>query len=150
MSLKRKANTNPTTDAKKPKVNGSITSFFGPPKTVSSTTKGNDTSTESKEAAPDAFKFNKEKWVASLTEEQKDLLKLEIDTLHESWLAVLKDEIVSKEFLDLKRFLKQEWEGDVKIFPPKEDVYAWYFLLNFILSSLLYTIGSHRTWSASS
>lgn len=145
MSLKRKANTSPTTDAKKLKVNGSITSFLGPPKTVSSTTKGNDTSAESKEAAPDTFKFSKEKWVASLTEEQKDLLKLEIDTLHESWLAVLKDEIVSKEFLDLKRFLKQEWEGNVKIFPPKEDVYSWYFLLNFILSSLLYTTGSHRT-----
>lgn len=121
MSLKRKATTNPTNDAKKPKANGSITSFFGPPKTVSSTNKGDSTA-----PAAAAFKFNKEKWVATLTEEQKDLLKLEIETLHESWLAVLKDEIVGKEFLELKKFLKKELEGKDKIFPPMEDVYSWY------------------------
>ncbi|TGO36573.1 hypothetical protein BHYA_0121g00340 [Botrytis hyacinthi] len=126
MSLKRKATTNPTNDAKKPKANGSITSFFGPPKTVSSTTKGSGNSADSTAPAPAAFKFNKEKWIATLTEEQKDLLKLEIETLHESWLAVLKDEIVGKEFLELKKFLKKELEGKDKIFPPMEDVYSWY------------------------
>ncbi|QSZ37432.1 hypothetical protein DSL72_008528 [Monilinia vaccinii-corymbosi] len=125
MSLKRKATTNPTNNAKKSKANGSITSFFGPPKAVSSTTEATGASKEPTEPAPAAFKFNKEKWVATLTDEQRDLLKLEIDTLHESWLAVLKDEIVGKEFLELKKFLKKELEGKEKIFPPMEDVYSW-------------------------
>jgi uracil-DNA glycosylase len=112
MSLKRKAAEIATAEAKKPKANGSITAFFGAPKP----------SGASASAAP---KFNKDAWVKTLTPEQKELLKLEIDTLHESWLAHLKDEVVSKEFLDLKRFLKKEWESGVKIFPPKEDIYSW-------------------------
>lgn len=53
-------------------------------------------------------------------------MKLEIDTLHESWLAQLKDDIVTKDFLDLKKFLKQEISSGKKIFPPMEDVYSWY------------------------
>lgn len=72
-----------------------------------------------------AAKFNKDAWVEKLTDEQKELLKLEIDTLHESWLSVLKDEVVTKEFLDLKRFLKRELDSGKKIFPPMEDVYSW-------------------------
>lgn len=63
--------------------------------------------------------------MASLTDEQRDLLKLEIDTLDESWLAQLKTEIVSKEFLDLKRFLNREAAAGKKIFPPREDIYSW-------------------------
>ncbi|KAK5992757.1 Uracil-DNA glycosylase [Cladobotryum mycophilum] len=72
-----------------------------------------------------ASKFDKEKWVAGLTAEEKKLLKLEIDTLHDSWLALLKDDIVSKEFLDLKKFLDRETASGKKWFPPKEDVYSW-------------------------
>ena len=53
------------------------------------------------------------------------MLALEIHSMHESWLAVLKDEIVSKEFLELKRFLKREREAGKTIFPPAEDVYSW-------------------------
>lgn len=71
-------------------------------------------------------KFDKEKWVASLNDEQKKLLKLEIDTLDPSWLAVLKDDIVTPGFLDLKRFLNREIESKQKIYPPMEDVYSWY------------------------
>lgn len=67
--------------------------------------------------------------MAKLTDEQKELLKLEIDTLHESWLAALKDEVVSKEFLELKRFLKKEIESGKKVFPPMEDVYSWYVVI---------------------
>ncbi|KAJ6140431.1 hypothetical protein N7470_010436 [Penicillium chermesinum] len=65
--------------------------------------------------------FNKAKWVASLTPEQRDLLQLEIDTLDESWLAHLKDDVVSTDFLNLKRFLKKEKDSKAKIFPPEED-----------------------------
>lgn len=107
-TLKRKAATGPAPDAKKAK-NGTLTSFF----------------TKSASAAAPAPRFNKEKWVAGLSEEQRQLLKLEIDTMDESWLAVLKDEIVTKEFLELKRFLEREEKSGRKIFPPKEDIYSW-------------------------
>jgi hypothetical protein len=61
-----------------------------------------------------------------LTAEQKELLKLEIDTLHESWLKELKDEVTSAGFLELKRFLKRERESGKKILPKEEDVYSWF------------------------
>lgn len=102
--------------SKKPKADASITSFFGAPKVVP---KAKDT----------ADSFKKDEWVAGLSDEQRDLLKLEIETLHESWLPYLKDEITSSGFLDLKRFLKSEEEKGTKVFPPKEDVYSWCVLL---------------------
>lgn len=120
MSLKRKAAEAATSAAKKPKANGSITAFFGPPKVVSSTASNSTTA-----AKPAASKFDKDAWLKKLTDEQKELLKLEIDTLHESWLAHLKDEITSPEFLNLKRFIKKEQDEGKKIFPPMEDVYSW-------------------------
>ena len=55
------------------------------------------------------------------------MLKLEIDTLDPSWLAALKDEIVTPGFLELKRFLQKEIDSKQKIYPPLEDVYSWYF-----------------------
>ncbi|KAI9876504.1 MAG: uracil DNA glycosylase [Pleopsidium flavum] len=119
-NLKRKAIDLASAEAKKPKANGSITSFFGAPKPVS------NTSSTSPAVPPPVVKFDKGKWLEKLTDEQKELLKLEIETLHESWLAHLKDEVVTKEFLDLKRFLKKEKEDGKTIFPPMEDVYSWY------------------------
>ncbi|KAF4632954.1 hypothetical protein G7Y89_g5158 [Cudoniella acicularis] len=130
MSLKRKASELPSSsDPKKPKGNGSITSFFGPPKTVSSSTKvtASGSKTEVFTSSPfSTVKFDKEAWVKKLTPEQKDLLVLEIESLHESWLKELKDEIMTKEFLELKRFLKREHEAGKKIFPPAIDVYSWF------------------------
>jgi uracil-DNA glycosylase len=114
MSLKRKAEEGALSDAKKTKSNGNIRSFFAPPALKSETMGSQD------------VKFDKQKWAEKLTDEQRDLLKLEIDTLHESWLAHLKDEITSKEFLDLKRFLKKELESGKKIFPPMQDIYSWF------------------------
>lgn len=125
MSLKRKAADIAVNGAKKPKANGSITSFFGPPKTVSTSAKPTEGSDEAAEPVA-VSKFDKAKWVEKLTAEQKDLLKLEIDTLHESWLAQLKDELVTKEFLELKRFLKKEIDAKKTIFPPMNDVYSWF------------------------
>ena len=104
MSLKRKAADQDAANTKKPKANSNITSFFGAPKTP---------------------EFDKTKWVNGLTDEQKQLLKLEIGTLHESWLSYLKDEITSPGFMALKRFLKKEEESKQKIFPPADDVYSW-------------------------
>jgi len=138
MSLKRKASELPLSDSKKPKSDGSITSFFGQPKTVSSSTKAAGTGTETTLDSPAAVKFDKEAWVKKLTDEQRELLKLEIETLDESWLKELKDEVTSKEFLELKKFLKREQEGGKKIFPPMKDVYSWFvpFLCPPFLSSL--------------
>ncbi len=128
MSLKRKAApTTSTADAKKPKKNADLTSFFGPPKvTAAGGDKLHPTATAVSE--PPVVKFDKDKWVAGLSDEQKKLLKLEIDTLDPSWLAVLKEELVTPGFLDLKRFLQKEIDSKQQIFPPLEDVYSWYFL----------------------
>ena len=111
MSLKRKAAdaAAPVVDTKKTKGNGSITSFFGAPKTT----------------AAKAVTFDKAKWTEALTAEQKDLLRLEIDTLDESWLAHLKDDITTSEFLNLKRFLKKEKDSGKRVFPPEQDIYSW-------------------------
>ena len=120
-AVKRNADhlSTPTSDAKKPK-GGSITSFFGVPKPKAPSTQG----TES-QSLPHSSTFNKDKWVASLTAEQKELLQLEIDTLDESWLAHLKDDVTTPGFLNLKRFLKKEKESKVQVFPPDEDIYSW-------------------------
>ncbi|OJD17807.1 uracil-DNA glycosylase [Emergomyces pasteurianus Ep9510] len=109
------------TDSKKSRPNGSITSFFGAPKVKNSSTPGAKLSF----GPSPTINFNKEKWIAGLTAEQKELLKLEIDTLDESWLAHLKEEVLTPEFLNLKRFLKREIAGGAKIFPPLEEVYSW-------------------------
>ncbi|KAL8672419.1 MAG: hypothetical protein Q9168_003126 [Polycauliona sp. 1 TL-2023] len=120
--------------AKKPKANASITSFFKQPapeaksgggtttQTSPSSSLANPSPSDPPIAAP---KFDKDKWLEKLNEEQKELLQLEIETLHESWLSQLKDEILTKEFLDLKRFLKKEKESGKTIYPPMEDVYSW-------------------------
>lgn len=131
-SLKRKASNLPaSSDAKKAKQNSSITSFFSAPKAAGGTTNGSSKAGGSglPAADPPAPKFDKQKWVAGLTDEQRKLLQLEIDTMDESWLAHLKDEITTKEFLELKRFLERETAAGKKWFPPKEDVYSWYVYL---------------------
>ncbi|KAK5214332.1 uracil DNA glycosylase [Exophiala xenobiotica] len=138
MSLKRKdpptSSRSTTNDAKKPKKNADLTSFFGPPKARpvanngASSTNGAAGAAGAGAGADDPLpqvKFDKDKWAASLTEEQRNLLKLEIDTLDPSWLAQLKDEVTSREFLDLKRFLQKEIDSKQKIYPPLEDVYSW-------------------------
>lgn len=156
-SLKRKA-TDLASAAKKPKADKSITSFFSAPPSSSSSAaphkKKNPLSESdalialaeeeddsaaaapSKSQAPLASsatlaalpKFDKDKWVAKLTPEQKELLSLEIETLDESWLAQLKDEVLTKEFLDLKRFLKAEKDAGQKVFPPEKEIYSWFVL----------------------
>lgn len=68
-------------------------------------------------------KFNKQEWVAGLTTVQTGLLELEINTLHESWLGALRDEILKPSFLSLKGFLNNETGS---VFPPPEDIYSWY------------------------
>lgn len=135
MSLKRKAGDIAADAAKKPKQNASITSFFGAPKPNPNVSKPASDPTA---PATQPIKFDKDAWVAKLSDEHKELLKLEIDTLHESWLGALKDEVTSESFLNLKRFLKKEGESGTKIFPPLEDVYSWYLsLLSIVFPAIL-------------
>ncbi|RCI13123.1 hypothetical protein L249_1289, partial [Ophiocordyceps polyrhachis-furcata BCC 54312] len=101
-------------EAKKLKVNGNIASFFEAPKPKPGT-----------ESSTTAVKFDKQAWIAGLSTEHRELLELEIETLDDSWLAHLKDEVTTKEFLELKRFLERETAAGKKWFPPKEDVYSW-------------------------
>jgi uracil-DNA glycosylase len=93
--------------------------------TATATTASVFTAASTSTSAAPAPKFDKAKWVEKLTPEQKDLLALEIQSLDESWLAQLKDDVVSKDFLDLKRFLKKEHEAGKRVFPPASDVYSW-------------------------
>ena len=53
-------------------------------------------------------------------------MKLEIDTLDPSWLAHLREDIVHKDFLELKRFLQREIDSGNKVFPPLPEVYSWF------------------------
>ncbi|KAI9788332.1 MAG: uracil DNA glycosylase [Piccolia ochrophora] len=122
---KRKATDLAASEAKKPKANASITSFFSAPKSTATTTGSGASVTGALETPRPVVKFDKDAWAAKLTEEQRELLQLEIDTLHESWMAHLKDELVSKEFLELKRFIKREKDAGKVIYPPLEDVYSW-------------------------
>ena len=145
MSLKRKATDVAVDAAKKAKQDSSITSFFGQPKAKASTAATNGSEPASSQTEPASSQvqpettapatFDKEAWAAKLTPEQKELLKLEIDTLHESWFAALKDELLSKDFLELKRFLKKEAETGKTIFPPSKDVYSWYDVLTLIIKN---------------
>ena len=125
-AIKRKATDLAAADAKKPKANSSITSFFGQPKPVNPGESKNPSNLD----IPSKKPFDKEAWIAKLSDEQKELLKLEIETMHESWLPYLKDELVTTSFLDLKRFLKREKEAGKTIFPPLEDVYSWFVTSN--------------------
>ncbi|KAI1906132.1 uracil DNA glycosylase [Ophidiomyces ophidiicola] len=116
-SLKRSAShLAVSTNAKKPKPNRTLTSFFGVPK-------GGEDDCRNPISSPS--KFDKKKWIASLTPEQKELLQLEIDTLDESWLAHLKDELITKDFLKLKAFIQKDIASGIQVFPPLADIYSW-------------------------
>lgn len=113
--IKRKAAETSTSAPKKARA---ITSFFTPsgePSVASS----------SSSPLPKSSKFDKSKWISNLSNEQRSLLSLEIDTMDDSWLGALKEELVTPDFLSLKRFLQGEKEKGEKIYPPEADIYSW-------------------------
>ncbi|GMF58987.1 unnamed protein product [[Candida] boidinii] len=84
--------------------------------------------------------FDKAKWVNSLTPEQKHLLELEINTMDESWLALLHKELTKTYFLNLKKFLETQWNTNgLTIFPPKQDIYSWTRLTPVDKNSTIFT-----------
>ncbi len=75
--------------------------------------------------------FNKQEWINNLSPENKTLLKLEIETIDDSWFQVLSKEFTKPYFLNLKKFLKTEFKGKTPIFPPSNDIYSWTRLTPF-------------------
>lgn len=80
---------------------------------------------ESTEKPINEVKFDKEKFIESLTIEEKYLLQLEIDTMEDSWFELLHKEFTKPYFLELKKFLIKEWASNKNIFPPKDEIYSW-------------------------
>ncbi|KAL5504039.1 UNG1 [Sanghuangporus vaninii] len=74
--------------------------------------------------------FSMQAFKDSLTEEQKELLNLELETMGKSWLKVLKDEFKKPYFISLKKFLWSEGvkgpaDANKNIFPAPSNIYAW-------------------------
>ncbi|TDL25619.1 uracil-DNA glycosylase [Rickenella mellea] len=68
----------------------------------------------------------------SLSEEHRNLLRLECETMGKSWLKILKDEIKKPYFIGLKTFLWNEGvrspddeSNSSKIYPSPKNIYAW-------------------------
>ena len=106
-----------TGSAKKAKT-AAITSFFKKDAVIHSSTPRNA------KAADQTTPFDRDSWLSGLDDRQRDLLRLEIDTLHPSWLGVLHAELTKPYFLSLKEFLAKERRSKT-VFPPEEDVYSW-------------------------
>jgi len=104
-SLKRKGVTiADSAELKRPKKDGTLTSFFGAPKPAVS--KKQRRSTHG--SVPGLRSSNSTRTHGCHPEARtKRMLKLEIDTLDSSWLAQLKEELISTSFLNLKRFCKR-------------------------------------------
>ncbi|KAG0271803.1 hypothetical protein BGZ95_000331 [Linnemannia exigua] len=60
-----------------------------------------------------------------LSDEKRELLRLEQDTIDATWLRALQSEFTKPYFIELKKFLKQEEANKQQIFPPKDDIYSW-------------------------
>ncbi|RCK57938.1 Uracil-DNA glycosylase [Candida viswanathii] len=117
-------------DIKKDVTNGEATRVQEPVKeekpqeepVVESETKS-DGNSENYDEFCKKYNFNKSKWVESLTPEQKDLLSLEIENIHITWLVFLHKELTKPYFLKLKKFLKSQLGKT--IYPPAHQIYSW-------------------------
>ncbi|EMD34152.1 hypothetical protein CERSUDRAFT_86888 [Gelatoporia subvermispora B] len=76
--------------------------------------------------------FSQSEFVDSLTDEEKELLALELETMGKSWLKILKDEIRKPYFLQLKRFLLEQGVRGaadsakvLKVYPAPKNIYSW-------------------------
>lgn len=71
------------------------------------------------------YDFDKLSWIRGLNQEERDLLRTEINYLHISWLVFLHKELTKPYFLNLKRFLKQQGDLRKTVFPPENQIYSW-------------------------
>lgn len=114
MATKRKA---PATTEDTPKKARAITSFF--------VAKGAKDGGGGVSADGLVSNFDVDAWAKTLTDEQRRLLKLELETMHVSWLGALKEVLVTEQFLGLKKFLEEEKEAGKTIYPVEQDIYSW-------------------------
>lgn len=114
MATKRKASATAEGNLKKARA---ITSFF--------VAKDGASSGPGKSADGPVSNFDKDAWAKTLTDEQRGLLKLELETMHVSWLGALKEVLVTEKFLGLKRFLGEEKKAGKIIYPVEQDIYSW-------------------------
>ncbi|KAI9318627.1 uracil-DNA glycosylase-like protein [Dichotomocladium elegans] len=116
MSLKRALTDGSTNVSKKPAPTrqASLLSMFKPK--VAPTNKGDDTT-----VAP----LKSKDLLADLSEEHKELLELEMTTMHPEWIKALKPEFTKAYFIQLKKFLRAETAANKKIFPPAPEIYSW-------------------------
>lgn len=103
--------------------NGMENANFEPLITLNTVSKGVVTGNTTK--TKENLTFDTEKWALSLSPDTRELLELEIGTLHESWLAVLHNELTKPYFLQLKRFLQGQKKASKTVFPPEKDIYSW-------------------------
>lgn len=75
--------------------------------------------------APPVTNFDKDVWAQTLSEGQRRLLQLELETMHVSWLAELKDVLITPQFLSLKEFLEKEKKEKRIVYPAEADIYSW-------------------------
>ncbi len=66
-----------------------------------------------------------------LTEQEKELLELELTHLPPSWLPYVWMELRKPYLKSLKQFLQSEYDRGVKIFPPSQSIYMWAHLCPF-------------------
>ncbi|KAI0032528.1 uracil-DNA glycosylase-like protein [Vararia minispora EC-137] len=118
-------------EAKKLRVNGSTDSL--------SNSSSSSPATNLKPAAAgfglqplNSIPYSPSAFTASLTDDQKRLLRLEIETMGKSWLKLLKDEIKKPYFIALKEFLWKEGvrgpddsDKALKVYPAPKNIYAW-------------------------
>lgn len=74
---------------------------------------------------------NESDFVNKLTNTQKDMLQLEIDTMDPSWFNHVSEELTKPYFLAIKAFLRSEATKKATIFPPEKDIYSWSRLTPF-------------------
>jgi uracil-DNA glycosylase len=67
----------------------------------------------------------------TFTEEDAELLVLELSQLPPDWLQFLGDELTKPYFRRLKAFLSSERSKGCKIFPPESAIYTWARLCSF-------------------
>ncbi|KDQ15257.1 hypothetical protein BOTBODRAFT_108964 [Botryobasidium botryosum FD-172 SS1] len=90
-----------------------------------------DAESSALQPAGSASTFSVEDFKASLSEEEKELLELECETMGPTWYAHLKEEVRKSYFTNLKKFLRTEGvigtvdKKPLPVFPPAKDIYSW-------------------------
>ncbi|KAG0670282.1 uracil DNA glycosylase [Maudiozyma exigua] len=87
--------------------------------------------TESTSSSNDTDVKIKSDFVDNLTDMQRNMLQLEIDTMDPTWFNHVSEEFTKPYFLAIKAFLRSEAAKKATIFPPEKDIYSWSRLTPF-------------------